>query len=307
MTPSVSSFYVKARIAATENQRLTGLPKTITTVDPAVLILAKILITFLTVVLLAVVAERLGPKHAGLLAGFPLGTGIALYFFGWQHGEAFAATSALYTLSGLSSAVCLALGYRLVIRRFPRLSSLPLAIAAGLLCFLTSSALLQFLPANRWLALAVVVLVIVLVRSVFKRIPEQKQPTAQCHRVASGWFHSRVGKMLFRAGMATATILMITGIAEWLGPERAGLLAAFPVSFFPLMLILHLSQGAAVLSTAIKHYPDGIGSLVVYALSVSYTYPLMGLQWGTVASLLASVAYLGVYSLLSSKLARAQS
>ncbi|PIQ38778.1 MAG: hypothetical protein COW58_15430, partial [Thalassolituus sp. CG17_big_fil_post_rev_8_21_14_2_50_53_8] len=59
-----------------------------------VLLLAKILVTFLTVVLLAKVAERMSPRHAGLLAGFPLGTAIALYFFGWQQGPQFAADSA---------------------------------------------------------------------------------------------------------------------------------------------------------------------------------------------------------------------
>ena len=270
------------------------------------LILAKILVTFVTVVLLAVVAERLGPRIAGLLAGFPLGTGIALYFFGWQQGEAFAATSAMYTLSGLSSAVCLAAGYWWVIRRWPKLNALPLAIVAGLACFLMSSALLQFLPAHRGVALAVVIAVILLFRRVFRTIADIRQPTEQCERVQSGWFHSRSGKMLFRASMATATILMITGIADWLGPERAGLLAAFPVSFFPLMLILHLSQGSRVLSTAIKHYPDGIGSLVVYALGVSYLYPLLGLQWGTVASLTASVLYLGIYGVVTSRLAAAK-
>ena len=67
--------------------------------------------------------------------------------------------------------------------------------------------------------------------------------------------------------------------------------------------ILHLSQGSRVLSTAIKHYPDGIGSLVVYALSVSYLYPLFGLQWGTLASWGASVLYLGIDGALTSKLA----
>ncbi|WP_221799318.1 hypothetical protein [Oceanobacter mangrovi] len=265
------------------------------------LILAKILVTFLTVVLLAVVAERLGPKHAGLLAGFPLGTAIALYFFGWQLGPEFAAQSAVYTLSGLGSAVCLAAGYWLVIRRLPQLRYLPLAIVSGLGCFMLSATLLQFLPSHRGLALAVVVATILLFRTLFKQIPEQKVALEQDDRIRSGWFHNRWGKLLFRAVMASLTILMITGLADWLGPTRAGLLAAFPVSFFPLMLILHLSQGAGVLSTSIRHYPDGIGALVVYALGVSYLYPLAGLHWGTLLGLLASVLYLLVYQQVTSR------
>lgn len=266
------------------------------------LILAKILVTFLTVVLLAKVAERMSPRHAGLLAGFPLGTAIALYFFGWQQGADFAARSAVYTLSGLTSAICLAFGYWLVIRVRPSLRWLPLAVAAGFACFFCAGTLLQFLPANRWLSLLVIIAAILLFRTLLKNIAEtqidRSQPPANAlARLLSG----KTATLLFRASIATASILLITGLAELLGPTRAGLLAAFPVSFFPLMLILHISYGAGVLSTTIKHYPDGIGALAVYALAVTYLYPLLGLHLGTLTSLLCSVGYLLVYSRLRQK------
>lgn len=269
------------------------------------LIAAKILVTFLTVILLAKVAEKMSPRHAGLLAGFPLGTAIALYFFGWQQGAEFAAHSAVYTLSGLTSAICLAFGYWLVIRLQPGLIALPLAVIMGFACFFTSSTLLQFLPANRWLSLAVVIAAILLFRTLLKPIAEvqidRNQPPANAlARLLAG----KTATLLFRASIATASILLITGLAELLGPARAGLLAAFPVSFFPLMLILHISYGGAVLSTTIKHYPDGIGALAVYALAVTFLYPLLGLHWGTFASLLCSVAYLLVYSQLRARLTK---
>ncbi|UXD86702.1 hypothetical protein [Thalassolituus hydrocarboniclasticus] len=266
------------------------------------LLLAKILVTFLTVVLLAKVAERMSPRHAGLLAGFPLGTAIALYFFGWQQGPQFAADSAVFTLSGLTSAICLAYGYWQVAKRKPGMQWLPLAVLSGFACFFAASLILQQLPANRWLSLAVVVAAIFLFRTLFKDIAEQQidrsQPPAnKLAELLSG----KAATLLFRASIATASILLITGLADLLGPTLAGLLAAFPVSFFPLMLILHISYGAGVLNATIKHYPDGIGALVVYALAVSYLYPLLGLHWGTAASLLCSVGYLLVYSHLRNK------
>ena len=263
------------------------------------LLFAKIIITFATVILLAKVAERLSPRHAGLLAGFPLGTAIALYFFGWQQGTEFAAQSAIYTLPGLSAAICLAWGYQQVIQRLPKLTFLPLAIIAGLSCFLLTALTLQQLPQHRGINLLVVVFAILLFRTLLKSIPERQitqQPTGVW---ANKWF-----TLLFRAGIATTSILLITGLAELLGPQRAGLLAAFPVSFFPLMLILHISYGAQVLSTSIKHYPDGIGALVVYCLAVSAFYPLAGLHWGTLVSLLCSVAYLLFYGWIRAKLTR---
>lgn len=265
------------------------------------LLLAKILVTFLTVVLLARVAERLSPRHAGLLAGFPLGTAIALYFFGWEQGPEFAASSAVFTLSGLTSAICFAFGYRQVVQRHGSILWLPLAVLSGFACFFASSLILQFLPANRWLSLAVVVTAILLFRRLFKNIEESQinRSAPPANRLAA-FLSSKTNTLLFRANIATASILLITGLAEFLGPERAGLLAAFPVSFFPLLLILHISYGAAVVSTTIKHYPDGIGALVVYALAVSYLYPLLGLHWGTAASLLCSVGYLLLYGVIRS-------
>ncbi len=263
------------------------------------LILSKILVTFLTVVLLARVAERMSPRHAGLLAGFPLGTGIALYFFGWQQGAQFAADSAVYALSGLSASAALAWGYAQVIVRRGKVAFMPLAIIAGLVTFFVCNLLLQQLPGYRWVSLMVVVAAIVLFRTLLKPIPEvpvaaAPQQTAP-DSVWRHWLSSKTGSLIFRASMASLTILMITGLSALLGPERAGLLAAFPVSFFPLMLILHLTYGADVLATTIKHYPDGLGSLVVYTLAVSFLYPVLGIHWGTLVCLLLAAAYLVLY------------
>lgn len=263
------------------------------------LILSKILVTFLTVVLLARVAERMSPRHAGLLAGFPLGTGIALYFFGWQQGAQFAADSAVYALSGLSASAALAWGYAQVIVRRRELAFMPLAIIAGLVTFFVCNLLLQQLPGYRWVSLMVVVAAIVLFRILLKPIPEVPVAAASQQTVSDSawrlWLGSKTGSLIFRAGMASITILMITGLSTLLGPERAGLLAAFPVSFFPLMLILHLTYGADVLATTIKHYPDGLGSLVVYTLAVSFLYPVLGIHWGTLVCLLLAAAYLVLY------------
>ncbi|PVZ70226.1 hypothetical protein [Pelagibaculum spongiae] len=281
------------------------------------LLASKILITFATVVLLASVAERLGPRQAGILSGFPLGTAIALFFFGWQQGAVFAAQSAVYTLAGLASAICLAWGYLKLLQlknqhlplpealeSRPKLTATAVnsrglsiwiipAIFISLVCFLVSSWLLQFLPASRWLNLALVAIAIIFFRQIFKPIPEHKIQISQKTKKTD-----KLKTLFFRASIATLTILLITGLAELLGPTRAGLLAAFPISFFPLMLILHISHGEQALAATIKHYPDGLGALVVYCFSVSWLYPIIGIGWGTIVCLLLSCFYLWVYSKL---------
>jgi len=202
-------------------------------------------------------------------------------------------------LSGLSASAALAWGYAQVIVRRGELAFMPLAIIAGLVTFFVCNLLLQQLPGYRWVSLMVVVAAIVLFRTLLKPIPEvpvaaSSQQTAP-DSVWRHWLSSKTGSLIFRASMASLTILMITGLSTLLGPERAGLLAAFPVSFFPLMLILHLTYGADVLATTIKHYPDGLGSLVVYTLAVSFLYPVLGIHWGTLVCLLLAAAYLVLY------------
>lgn len=61
---------------------------------------------------------------------------------------------------------------------------------------------------------------------------------------------------------------------------NAGVFAVFPISFFPLMLILHISYGSDILASSIKYYPDGLGALLVYTCAVHLLYPMLGSNWG---------------------------
>lgn len=267
------------------------------------LVLSKILITFASVCLLASVAERLGPRYAGLLAGFPLGTAIVLYFFALQQGDQFAGSSAVFTLAGLSGALAFAWGYWQVIRRCPQLSFLPVAVVVALLCFVAVIWLLQHLPASRIASLAVTLIAIL----VFHRLQHGIEPCHELEQVAqpklrhSFLGHSLLSQVLlnhpiaslaFRASLATLSVVLITALASWLAPSQAGLLAAFPVSFFPLMLLLHIRYGAQVLAASIRHYPTGMGALLSYCLTVSYSYPYLGRDIGTLVALVMACVYL---------------
>ena len=65
------------------------------------LIVAKIVVTVGAVVGLSLAAEHASPKMAGLLAGYPMGAAIVLFFYGVEVTPEFAAESAVYTLVGM--------------------------------------------------------------------------------------------------------------------------------------------------------------------------------------------------------------
>jgi len=264
-----------------------------------VLLTAKILVTFSTVLLLSWIASRSGPKLAGLMSGFPLGSAISLYFIGMEQGADFAAIASIHSLGGLTSSLCLAGAYWWTMTRFPSVKYLPLVLVVSLGAFIVSAWVLQFLPSEREVNLAAVVAAIILFRLWFKQIPAASIVKPRQGVWLKPWF-----TLLFRAAVATAAVLLVTGLASLLSPTQAGLLAAFPISFFPLMLILHISFGAPMLASTIRHYPDGMGALVIYLLTIGYTYSTVGVALGTAIGLLCSILYLATYALFSRHLQR---
>ena len=113
------------------------------------LILAKIAVSIATVLGLSVLAERAGPRVAGVLSGYPLGTAILLYFIAIEQGITFASESAVYALPGLIATLTFLYVYFLVskisvnhselMRRIYRVFGCILGVPARCLKFADSS------------------------------------------------------------------------------------------------------------------------------------------------------------------------
>ena len=75
------------------------------------IVLLKIAVTLMVVIGLSWVAEHVSPKLAGILAGYPHGIAIVLYFIGVEQGVDFAARAAIYAIGGLAANVVLSYVY----------------------------------------------------------------------------------------------------------------------------------------------------------------------------------------------------
>ncbi len=238
-----------------------------------------------TVVGLAFIAERISTRAAGLLAGFPLGTAIALFFIGVERSPEFAAKSASYTLLGFSAAQLLAASYYLVSHYFPAIRMM--AALCSIILFLLVGSLLNGFSVTLPTALAWSLASTLMFHGLLKHIPER-----QIDRAPKNGF----SVLLFRAALSTGLLLLITAVASWSGPQWAGVLAAFPITFFPLLLIIHFKYGNGPAHTLIKHYPAGMGALISYTTSLALTYPDWGLMLGTLFSLGMAMVYLWLLS-----------
>jgi hypothetical protein len=253
---------------------------------PMLLIAAKLVSTLLTVLALAALAERVSPRVAGVLAGFPLGTGIALVFIAIEQGPAFASAAAPGTLLGFIAAQVLAALYGLTAAG-PRALA-PLLSIAG---FALAAALLTRWQTGLWSALAVCVGATFVFHRLLRKGLDNTLPKGKAR------FHIHLIRGLF-AGLV---VVLVTGAADISPPLVAGALAAFPITFFPLLVLLHWQYGAATARTLVRHYPAGLGALIAHTVVVALAYPRLGITAGTLLALTAALSWSLLWLRLSRK------
>ncbi len=256
-----------------------------------ILWLIKLLVTIVVVLSLSSVAEHASPRVAGVLSGYPLGAAISLFFYGYEISPEFASRSAVFTMIGLAATQVFVYCYyksSLIFQKNNILSASTAAIAG----YFLASGVLRQASFTLWTALAGVVCAMVFFIYLFRDI---KNVTIEKR------IRLTPAVLFIRAATAAAMVLLITGVAKWVGPEWAGLFSAFPVTLFPLILIVHFTYSDKHVHTIIKNFPTGLGALIIYVLSVSLSYPRLGIYAGTAVSFAAATAYLIAYALAATR------
>ena len=237
------------------------------------MLLTKIIVTVLVILLLAAVAEYGSPRLAGTLSGYPIGSALVLYFYGLERGVEFASAAAIYNLTGMISTLAFASGYLHVLRRRPLCTPVVPTIMACC-CYLATGLLLGAFDYSRSAATGLAAVAIIFAGFFARRAG----PTAAPGRLS---FSLRL--LLVRAVTAAVLVVLITSLAGRLGTQWAGMLSAFPLVLYPLILMLHLNSGAARVRSLLSCFPHGLWSVLCYSLTLSYCYPVLGLGFGTLA------------------------
>lgn len=242
----------------------------------------------LVVVLLSLIVEYMSPKWAGIFSGFPTGTAIILYFYGLQYGIEFAGRSAIYNMIGLIAMQMFLFGYYLSSVLKTRCEILA-SVAGGLFAYLTTIFILSIFSFNVFWAIMIPISSFFIFHFLFRKIPDIRVEK----RRKTTW-----DVIALRATFAALTISFITEIAEFIGPNWAGLLSTFPSTLFPLMLIIHWSYGQQFVHAMIKHVPSGLGGLLAYSVVLYLSYPSAGLYLGMLLALATALLYLIVFQVI---------
>lgn len=253
----------------------------------------KFIVAVGSVVIISDLFERINPKVAGLLSGYPIGVALSLFFFGLEHGATFAARSALFNIVGMVTFLSFIGLYYLAARAF-RKYALFASTTVATLGFLAIAYALQQINFTLLGSVVIAITAIVTLAIPFGGIRE-----IQTGAAVKVTFRS----IVIKAVVAGSIITGVTTIAGLVGPAWAGLLASFPATTLPLILMVHHKYTPMHINALFKYIPIGSVSIVCYVLAVYHFYPRNGIYVGTlIAYAVATIPVLLLFIIESSNI-----
>ena len=251
-----------------------------------VIILFKLLITPFFIGAATLAGRRWGPIVNGLLVGLPLTTGPISFILATEYGLAFATKAAAGNLAGQVSMCVFCLTYSLVAQRTNWKVSASAAIAAFLATTFTLNRISwQLLPAFLILMLAIALVAwIVPQRSVAVTVstpPKWDLPA--------------------RIGIATTFVIVLTTVANVLGPQLSGLISTFPIYGVLFAVFTHFQQGPQAAANLLRGIVLGSAAYALFFLTIGVCLIPVGMALTYVLAPLAALLMSGFFYLVTKR------
>lgn len=229
----------------------------------------KAMLTTVTVALVLVVAQTLGRRLAGMLAGMPVITAPALLWIAAEQGAAFAARSAVGSIAACGVMAIFALTYERLSRRLGPGSTLLISLTVGALIAMP----MTLLGDRPWGASA---LTAVLCGAVILLLPiaARADPMRRMR-----------GEVAFTAVAAGAVSVTVSLGAPELGPFWSGLLASLPIISVAALVTQHLDARNESIPRFLRGYVVGLFGKAVFALTVAASVVQIGAPLAVTAAL----------------------
>jgi hypothetical protein len=199
--------------------------------------------------------RKWGPAVSGWIVGMPITSGPILFFVALSHERAFAANAALGVLSGGLSLVAYALTYSWLAVKF----RWQISIAGSLLVFSTSTALLQNFT---FPLLPVFILVCVALAFGLRFMPKDVVEKESDSKPGAWDIPARIF-------IGTSFILLLTGIAPFIGSRLTGLLTTIPLYITILTIFAHRNQGPAAAAHVLRGLLYGMFAFTGFFIALS--------------------------------------
>ena len=238
------------------------------------ILLFKILTTPTLILVATLVSRRFGQTTAGWLVGLPLTSGPIAVFLALEHGPEFARSAADGSLAGTVGEAFFAVAYAGLARRF----DWPVCLAGASIAFAASGLALTApgLSTSVLFAAACASLVAGL------------RLTAEPERLGASIGAAR-WDLPMRMLLATGLVLLVTSSASFIGADRSGLAAAFPLYATVLGIFAHRQQGPAAAQGVMRGLLFGLFGFAGFFAAVSMLVVRIGLV-GTFSTALVVTA-----------------
>ena len=245
------------------------------------LLIIKSIAVVALVLSLSYIAEKVSPKVSGILSGLPVGSSITLLFFAVENGVDYVTKVALYNIHGLFAALAFSIGYY-ISTFYKGKFEIFMSLLISFIAYLIIAFILAYVPPHVVLT-PLIVIALMLIASIYFA---KKENFAIDKKVKTS-----ISDIFFRSLLTISIFLVISSLPKYVPSNIAGIFSSFPTILLPLMLIIHFRHSRLQARTVIKNTPFGLSSVVIYSLVVYFAYAKIGIVFGTIVALIASVLY----------------
>ena len=226
-----------------------------------ILLALKLVLVPVLVVGVSLAGRRWGPQMAGLLASLPIGSGPTLLFFAIEQGDRFAAVASQAILITIMAVVTMAVVYAWLCLRLPWWASLP----ASCVSFAGIRLLLDEVPWQVLPALATIIASVIIGRLILPSVSDTETVGTRPR-----W------DVPLRTLSTVAVVLFVTALADRLGPNLSGVLAAFPIPLVIVLAFTHAQQGYPAAIRFLRGFIPGMWSAAVFCAVVAVAIDALG-------------------------------
>jgi hypothetical protein len=226
-------------------------------------------------------ARRWGLRVGGLLTALPMVAGPALCFYAIEQGNGFAASAARTTLLGIVGTAAFCVAYAWSARR----ASWFVTLLAGCLAFALTGAVMYRVRLGG-LGEPVVAVAGLLIANRLMPLSSGTESASQPSR----W------DLPVRMGVAAMLVVVLTALADRLGPRLSGILTAFPVATVVIGVFTQVQRGHEAVAAFFRGLIRGLHSFVLFCFVFSAALGPLGLPLlpSVVSALFAQLAFQAV-------------
>ena len=247
-------------------------------------IAVKMAIAASVVIAATIATERAGPLIGALVATLPVSAGPSYFFLAFEQDAAFFSQSALGSLLLNASTAIYATTYVLLSQRQPFIVCVPAAMLMWLGSFFLFSRFIESGTAAAILNIVIFATCFVLVR----RYRDVRMP-----KIKLRWYD-----FAFRAGLVGTLVGVILLLNSIMWPILTGALAAFPIVFTSMMLILHRRYGGPACAAVMANGITGLIGFGIAAYFLHVSVIQLGVPLALTIALGITIAWnIGVFAL----------